>query len=121
MTLSEFKAWFEGFTENLGDAPTKVQFDKIKAKVAEITGTPITHTVYVDRYVQPYRQYWDRVWTMGNISGGVVPLSYSSLAANPPQNGMGAVAFEAALYAAPNDFNGEDAMRALGRVEASIQ
>ena len=44
MTLSEFKAWFEGYTEGLDGAPTEKQFKRIKAKVAEITGTPITQT-----------------------------------------------------------------------------
>ncbi len=33
MTLAEFKAWFEGFTESMEGAPTEAQFERIKAKV----------------------------------------------------------------------------------------
>lgn len=36
MNLIEFKAWFLGFSEGVGDAPTAEQWQKIKAKVAEI-------------------------------------------------------------------------------------
>jgi len=79
MTLSEFKAWFEGYTEGLEGAPTAAQFARIKEKVAQISGTPITERVYVDRYVNPWRPYWDRYWaggtggwagTIGTMTGG---------------------------------------------------
>ncbi len=53
MTLQEFKAWFDGFTENIGEAPTKKQWARIKARVNEIDGTAITY---------PYP--W--TWTCGN-------------------------------------------------------
>lgn len=33
MTLNEFRAWFDGFSEAIGDAPTPDQWAKIKAKV----------------------------------------------------------------------------------------
>lgn len=33
MDVKEFKAWFEGFCESIGEAPTPEQFAKIKAKV----------------------------------------------------------------------------------------
>lgn len=33
MTLNEFRAWFDGFSEAIGDAPTPEQWAKIKAKV----------------------------------------------------------------------------------------
>lgn len=36
MTLAEFKAWFEGYTEAIEGAPTAAQFDKIKKKVATL-------------------------------------------------------------------------------------
>lgn len=35
MTLSEFKAWFEGFCEGIDEAPSIPQWQKIKAKIAE--------------------------------------------------------------------------------------
>lgn len=50
MTLSEFKAWFEGYTDAIEGAPTKAQFDKIKVKVAAIDGSVTTYPIYVDRY-----------------------------------------------------------------------
>lgn len=70
MTLSEFKAWFEGYTEGLDGAPNEKQFERIKAKVAEITGTPITQTVFVDRY----RDLWPRyreTWHYPTVSYSV--------------------------------------------------
>ena len=36
MTLSEFKAWFEGFTESMEKAPTPNQWERIKERVAKI-------------------------------------------------------------------------------------
>lgn len=33
MTLNEFRAWFDGFSEAIGGAPTPEQWAKIKAKV----------------------------------------------------------------------------------------
>lgn len=62
MKITEFKAWFEGFTENIEGAPTEAQFEKIKAKVAEIDGQPVTERVYLDRYVVPWRRTWDEYW-----------------------------------------------------------
>ncbi len=50
MTPKEFKAWFEGFTEAFSGMPTKAQWLRIKERVAEIDGQPITERVFVDRY-----------------------------------------------------------------------
>ena len=36
MTLSEFKAWFGGFTENITKLPTQKQWARIQARVKEI-------------------------------------------------------------------------------------
>lgn len=57
MTLLEFKAWFEGFTEGIDKAPTLKQWARIKARVKEIDGTSIPYPVYVDRWVTPYQPY----------------------------------------------------------------
>lgn len=62
MTLAEFKAWFEGFTESMDGAPDEKQWDRIKARVKEIDGVNITQPVFIDRYVYPYRRYYDGVW-----------------------------------------------------------
>lgn len=57
MTKIEFKAWFEGFTEALTGTPTKEQWKRIKARVAEIDGQSVTERVFVDRYWPPYQHY----------------------------------------------------------------
>lgn len=36
MTLNEFKAWFEGFTEAMDGAPSADQWAKIKAKLDQV-------------------------------------------------------------------------------------
>jgi hypothetical protein len=40
MDVKEFKAWFEGFCESIGEAPTPEQFAKIKAKVSKLNDAP---------------------------------------------------------------------------------
>lgn len=59
MTLAEFKSWFEGFSEMMEAPPNKKQLERIKARVAEINGTVTTYPVFIDRYVQPYRYWWE--------------------------------------------------------------
>ena len=74
MTPQEFKAWFDGFTENCDGPPNEKQWDRIKARVAEINGVSITYPVYVDRY---WPQYPPRYWYSGcaqtnnNLGGGL--------------------------------------------------
>lgn len=53
MTPQEFKAWFEGYTEAMDEKPTGKQWERIKARVAEIDGRPTTHTVFHDWW-RPY-------------------------------------------------------------------
>lgn len=74
MKLSEFKAWFEGFTETMTAPPNEKQWDRIKARIAEIDGTPIVREVYVDRYVKPYYERWTPYYGVSTTSG----TSYSS-------------------------------------------
>ena len=58
MTPREFKAWFDGFTEAFSDkVPTVKQWARIKERVGEIDGNPVTERVFVDRYWPPYGQY----------------------------------------------------------------
>lgn len=63
MTLQEFKAWFEGYTEAIETAPTKAQFARIKEQVAKIDGSPVTRTVYE----HIYREYpwWKHMYAAG--------------------------------------------------------
>jgi hypothetical protein len=74
MTLAEFKAWFEGFTEGMAAAPDEDQWKRIKARVAEINGAATPYPIFVDRYVEPYRRYWPNVpyWSAcGAVSQGM--------------------------------------------------
>lgn len=103
MTLSEFKAWFEGYTEGLEAAPTKAQFDRIKEKVKEIDGTPVT-PIYIDRYWpvwQPTPAYpWRQDW-------------YSTT--NVAQTNIG----DFVVAGVDAAFDGHAAMYALGRADAA--
>lgn len=67
MNLSEFKAWFEGFTESMKTAPNEKQWARIKARVAEIDGAEITKHVYVDRYWTYPHHYWASPFYSGGI------------------------------------------------------
>ena len=58
MTPSEFKAWFDGFTECMEGQPTEKQWKRIKKRVSEIDDLPITRTIFNDYYVRPYRPYF---------------------------------------------------------------
>lgn len=73
MTLAEFKAWFEGFSETMEGAPSEKQWERIKARVAEINGSVVTERVFVDRYIEPYRRYWPSApyWTAYSTAGTI--------------------------------------------------
>lgn len=64
MTNREFKAWFEGFTEAMSGTPTKAQWARIKARVAEIDGEPIRLLSL------PYYPTWSYTTTSGGSTGG---------------------------------------------------
>lgn len=109
MTLSEFKAWFEGFTEGIEGAPTAKQFVKIKAKVADIDGAPVTYPIFVDRYW--HRPEW--------VSPYLYPytVSLDAVASAPRITGMDQMqARENARV--EHLFDSHVAMRDLGRAEA---
>lgn len=58
MTPSEFKAWFEGYTEGMMGPPTARQWERVKARVREIDGAATPYPVFLDKYVMPYREHW---------------------------------------------------------------
>lgn len=109
MTPNEFKAWFDGFTEAFTGCPTKAQWTRIKARVAEIDGKPITYTVYVDRYLPQYHYYPRQHW---GLPIGGLPASAA--------NGLGALYnnAKAPLVGQAAVFNSSVAMASLGRTEA---
>lgn len=61
MTLSEFKAWFEGFSEGVNGTPTPEQWGKIKARVEKIDGTQTSQHVFYHQY-WPYRSPFRWEW-----------------------------------------------------------
>ena len=95
MTLQEFKAWFEGFSENIDGAPTDKQWKKIKAKVGEIDNTPTSYPVFIRQYPW-YQPYW---YTSG----------YSTITGN---NLVGSTTISTSNYV-------YDAYRDAGRMEAT--
>lgn len=105
MTLSEFKAWFEGFTEVMDGPPNKKQWGRIQARVKEIDGTAITKTVFIEKYAAPYRRYW-----MEQTYGPVYPGLMGSTCMSSDAKSSG--------YA-PDAFEAHSAMLDLGRAEYS--
>ena len=76
MTPREFKAWFDGFTEAMTGTPTKAQWSRIKERVAEIDGNPISYPVFMDRYWSPYYPIWNN-----GIAGATTYTGWSSSSA----------------------------------------
>jgi hypothetical protein len=110
MNLSEFKHWFEGFTDNLDGVPSKKAWEKIRAKIGEIKDAPATsYPVFIDRY-RPYF-YRDFYATWGGNSGGVglATTTYQGLAQNAEQGPV------TSNYVS---FDSAEAFKSLGRAEA---
>ncbi len=109
MTPSEFKAWFDGFTEAFGNkVPTKAQWERVKARVAEIDGMPVTERIYVDRY-------WPYYGTLGTASTSTPVRTWTT-------SGISLLAGSNNMVATPcsgTAFNSSQAMADLGRAEAA--
>ena len=58
MNLAEFKAWFEGFTENMDGLPGPKEWARVCERVKEIKAEP---TQFVLGYVPP--PSWTSTWT----------------------------------------------------------
>jgi len=111
MTNKEFKAWFEGFTEALSGTPTKAQWARIKERVAEIDGNPVTEQIYVDRYWPAYNgPYYYRPYWMQTTGGSVSVGAISGTSLTNCNNALNAVV----------PFNSTQAMYAAGKAEAIL-
>jgi len=114
MTLPEFKAWFEGFTESMSGPPNKKQWERIQARIGEITGQAVSHPVYIDRYVRPLQPYWGVVPYNGlpglyGAAGGVTYYYTGNALAAQTNN---------ARCTTNASFNSCDAMAEVGRADA---
>lgn len=116
MTPNEFKAWFDGFTEAFTGCPTKAQWTRIRARVAEIDGKPVTQTVYLDRYVNPY--VYPRVWG-GIVGNGMTIMPCSTSTATGTSNAMGPTVSNNMIGSGGPAFNSLQAMTDLGRADAN--
>jgi hypothetical protein len=115
MTPSEFKSWFEGYTEALEERPSKAQWERIKARVAEIDGKPITQTIYMDRYVPaPWRPYWP--YPVYNYAASSTAISIPLQATT---SGTHTHILTAGGGATTQTFDSHQAMHALGVAEAN--
>lgn len=105
MTLSEFKAWFEGFTEDMDGPPSEKQWKRVKKRVGEISGFALTERMFVDRFVpsHPWRRYHEPL-----ISYGGGNLSATSCSSNSSGGGVRA-----------DEFDGHSAMLSLGKADAA--
>lgn len=60
MNLNEFKAWFDGFGENLDGPPDKRQWARIKEKIDKIADAPpVTQHVFHDHYYRPWQRWFE--------------------------------------------------------------
>lgn len=110
MTNSEFKAWFDGFTEAMGGAPNSKQWERIKTKVKEIDGASITRH-YVERYYPAGYPYWGMGASL-SCSGPAQASVTNNLAGMQGHNAMNHAG-------AAQSFDSQSAMYALGRMDAS--
>lgn len=112
MTPAEFKSWFDGFTEAMTGTPTKAQWARIQARVAEIDGRETTHTVYVNRYLNDYyhhyRPYWSAMGVGVNTLTGAVGSDYKTMLSSA----------QGAIGSGGDGFNSRAAMTALGKADA---
>ena len=111
MTPSEFKAWFDGFCEAFDKTPSQKQWARIKERVAEIDGKPVTERVFVDRYWPQYIPY-NRQPYLGYYSGPMNAIYGST-------SNQNLAAYQSALQnSSKSDYSSTSAMHALGLAEA---
>lgn len=111
MTPQEFKSWFDGFTEAMSGVPTKAQWARVKERVSEIDGKPVTERVFIDRYLPSYPRYpyWYNAY--GQALGG----SPSMLCSSTGTGNLAQTQNNAAIQA---QYSSAAAMQALGRADA---
>lgn len=122
MTPSEFKCWFQGYTEALEGVPSETQWKRIKACVAEIDGRAITEHVYINRYVPGYypNYYPNYYWGSGPIlcnSGSSTSIGTGTTTMNLA-SATGGMLNASGANGNGATFDSHAAMLNLGRAEA---
>lgn len=70
MTISEFRAWLEGFSEAIDGAPTAEQWEKIKEKIGTIAAPASAPTYVPYPIAYPYQpNIGQEPWRWGEITG----------------------------------------------------
>lgn len=78
MTVNEFKAWFEGYTEGIREIPNKKQWARIVERVSEIDASSNCYH-YHYRDTAPWRPWWP---TWYSNTGGTLSTTTASNATN---------------------------------------
>ncbi len=118
MTPQEFKAWFDGYTENISKTPTQKQWKRIQERVGEIDGVPVTEQIFIDRY---WYTYWPNY-----VTPTIAPLSpYSITTTNGEMIWLSETGTSNSLkgpvtsgYSHVEGYDSLNAMHALGQAEA---
>ena len=118
MTPSEFKAWFDGFTEAFEKVPTKAQWARVKERVAEIDGKAVTERVFVDWYLPNHPTYpWGYYYPPWQAVGVATVSGAQGSALNQYQQLSGTKFQSGSL--GQNQYSSSNVMLALGRADAA--
>lgn len=112
MNLQEFKAWFEGYTEQMPGRPSEDQWDRIKARIKEIDGSTTTEKIFVDRYLPSVPLYG--IFNGGSRGIPVPNWQGSHLQCYNSSSHSGHSASEIPSWNSTNAFN------TLGKAEAAV-
>lgn len=112
MNLQEFKAWFDGFTENMKGPPTEKAWKRIQSRVAEITENPTEIRYFYDHYWRPY--YYTNA--IGYATSGYSTNTLQAVAQNYSSLKCDA---DIASKSIPMFASTSQAFTALGQAEAS--
>jgi hypothetical protein len=123
MNLSEFKAWFEGFTEDMEGPPNKKQWARVQEKIEKIKDAPpVTQHVFHDYYYRPWRRWYEVPYVWPTYTS-TLQTPTAGDGTNNQQSGLSALAAipqnsAVASNAMPAEFDSGRAFRELGRAEA---
>jgi len=83
MTLSEFKAWLEGYSEAFtSGAPTAAQWEKIREKLGEVKATAASVSLTDRPYPMKPNQWFDQRYQQLDVRGKELP-SFADPVASP--------------------------------------